>query len=727
MSNYKSKNKYKSKKSNGSKSLVAIYLIAAVAGIGVIGLNNDKVMSFFSSDNTVEESNNNIVNDDTTDKKDTANKTDNKNNNNNTKNNNNDKTNNDTKKNNNDSKNNNDDKKKNNDNNDTGNKTTNNDDGTKENTNTITTYNLTLKDGNEVSVVYNDTWKDPGYTATGSDGKNYNDKVKVTGTVNTKVAGTYKLTYTLTVDGVTKSVTRNVKVVKKEIAISSVKCDKSEYNVYYGDSITINKVISPTDTTNKEVKYASSKKGVAKVSSNGVITTQSKGTTTITITSKSNTKIKGTCTVNVIEAILFDKTKYELEVGKKVTVVPTVHVKGKTASNITWKSNDTNIVTIDSNGKITAKRIGTATVSATIGKITKEAKVTVTCDNPIASNGTINNACFGITKTSSNQNKATENSIGFTAAINYANSKKISTIKLEKGTYYIYPVLQTSYSKQRKRMHEPIGFFITKSINIDLNGSTIKQKQNSHDKSYMFYIGQVSGVSVYNGEIIGDYKNHLCKDGTKWTDYYLTNHCSDGSHGGSHAFEILDAQSVNLHDLKISYSVGDGVYIDSSLRNGAVIEGYKFYNTKNITINKVTVNTTGRNAVSVIDGNTVTISNCNFTKNRHGVDAEPNPSNYDRYNGSSKLPIQKLTISGNTITNSYKTGEEIKIHASESVTIKNNKIDNKVLTCAYYQGDTPSQRKCYNTNDEAVVKKHIILKGNTCKGVACNDLAWFKA
>ena len=72
-----------------------------------------------------------------------------------------------------------------------------------------------------------------------------------------------------------------------------------------------------------------------------------------------------------------------LVVGKKGTITANVSLgddysgHGGKTPKIKWSSNNTSVATVDSNGKVTAKKAGTATITATVGDLSKTCKVTV--------------------------------------------------------------------------------------------------------------------------------------------------------------------------------------------------------------------------------------------------------------------------------------------------------------------------------------------------------------
>lgn len=151
--------------------------------------------------------------------------------------------------------------------------------------------------------------------------------------------------------------------------------------------------VTPNKAANKGVTYKSSKPGVAKVSSKGVITAKKAGSAKITVTSKKNKKKKATVTVKVVagsvksvDVVGADKKSVKgktitLKMGANETVTLTGKAnkknKQKTNTTLKWTSSNTKVATV-SKGKVTAKGAGTAkiTVKSTDGT-NKSASVTI--------------------------------------------------------------------------------------------------------------------------------------------------------------------------------------------------------------------------------------------------------------------------------------------------------------------------------------------------------------
>lgn len=78
-----------------------------------------------------------------------------------------------------------------------------------------------------------------------------------------------------------------------------------------------------------------------------------------------------------VESLTFDKGEGTLTIGSSTTIK--VSVLPETASNqtVTWKSSDESVATVDADGKVKAVKVGTATITASIGDASAEYALTV--------------------------------------------------------------------------------------------------------------------------------------------------------------------------------------------------------------------------------------------------------------------------------------------------------------------------------------------------------------
>lgn len=141
---------------------------------------------------------------------------------------------------------------------------------------------ITLRGSTVVEINAGTQYTDPGYSATDAKGTDITASVTVSGNINTNVAGTYTLRYSVTDSyGNSASKTRTIRVKSTYVALQGITLTPNTVSLSVGQSKTLSIYFNPTNATNKSVTWSSSNPSVATIS-NGTITAKSKGTTTIT-------------------------------------------------------------------------------------------------------------------------------------------------------------------------------------------------------------------------------------------------------------------------------------------------------------------------------------------------------------------------------------------------------------------------------------------------------------
>lgn len=82
------------------------------------------------------------------------------------------------------------------------------------------------------------------------------------------------------------------------VFVTGVALNKTSLELTEGETFTLEATIAPTDATNQNVTWESSKPAVASVDQNGKVTAQAEGEATITVTTNDGSK-QATCTVKV--------------------------------------------------------------------------------------------------------------------------------------------------------------------------------------------------------------------------------------------------------------------------------------------------------------------------------------------------------------------------------------------------------------------------------------------
>lgn len=168
-------------------------------------------------------------------------------------------------------------------------------------------------------------------------------------------------------------------VPEKQIEKINVKIDKTTINK--GETIKLNVEILPEEAKNHEVIYSSNNNNVAQVDGSGNITGIKSGKATITVKAKEN-NVSSSVNITVytpVSDVILQEDEIYLQKEEEITIKPIILPTDASNKNISFKSLDTNVVTITSNGLIKAIEEGTTIIEVKTeeGAITKQVKITV--------------------------------------------------------------------------------------------------------------------------------------------------------------------------------------------------------------------------------------------------------------------------------------------------------------------------------------------------------------
>ncbi len=145
--------------------------------------------------------------------------------------------------------------------------------------------------------------------------------------------------------------------------------------------MTLKATVSPSDATDKSVKWYTSDKTIAKVSQKGVVTPVKPGTVTITVKTVDGA-YKAKCVVSVekmAEKLTLNKNSVTRNAGKSYTLKATLSPSDATNTTLTWKSSDKTVATVSADGVVKLIKAGTATITAvTSNGLKASCKFTVT-------------------------------------------------------------------------------------------------------------------------------------------------------------------------------------------------------------------------------------------------------------------------------------------------------------------------------------------------------------
>lgn len=165
------------------------------------------------------------------------------------------------------------------------------------------------------------------------------------------------------------------------VSVSSVSLNTATVEMVEGETFSLVATVLPKDAEYDGVIWASSNASVARVNS-GTVTALKEGTATITASAGGKSS---TCTVKVstkvvsVTSITLDKTSLSMKVGETETITATVNPDNASDKSVVWGSSDVSIATV-SDGKVTAKKSGTAIITAKSGSCIAECTITVSVD-----------------------------------------------------------------------------------------------------------------------------------------------------------------------------------------------------------------------------------------------------------------------------------------------------------------------------------------------------------
>lgn len=150
---------------------------------------------------------------------------------------------------------------------------------------------------------------------------------------------------------------------------TGLQLNRSYVELELGKEFQLIATVVPDNATDKSVKWWSGDEDIATVSNTGLVKAKGSRLTnsTATIYAKTSNGITKSCTIKVVvypKSISFQTDSLEMTVGESKTLEVTYDPSYTNVRDLTWKSTDPSIATVDSSGKVTAKKAGETTVTA---------------------------------------------------------------------------------------------------------------------------------------------------------------------------------------------------------------------------------------------------------------------------------------------------------------------------------------------------------------------------
>ena len=249
------------------------------------------------------------------------------------------------------------------------------------------------------------------------------------GVVNAVAPGT--ATITATAADVSATYTVEVKQPLTGIALNA-----TSENLIKGQEFDLKVSYVPANATDKvAITWATSDETVATVE-NGKVKALKEGTAVITATAKvdgTNREYTATCEINVeeikLDSIALDTKDFELFLGDSKQLSVVYNPENTTDSrDVVWTSSDETVATVE-NGKVTALKVGTAVITATVGEKTATVTVTVPVVLIEGIEATLDNATIAVDGTANitittNPEKVTEEVV----AVYASSDETIATV-----------------------------------------------------------------------------------------------------------------------------------------------------------------------------------------------------------------------------------------------------------------------------------------------------------
>ena len=174
--------------------------------------------------------------------------------------------------------------------------------------------------------------------------------------------------------------------VTVSVPVTGITLSETKLPLLKGATAKLTATVSPTDATNKKVRWSSNNTMVATVE-NGTVTAVSAGNAIITVTTEDGNHT-ARCEVVVtdpipVSGVTLSQTKLPLLRGATAKLTATVSPADATNKKVRWSSNNTAVAIVE-NGTIAAVSVGNATITVT----TEDGNYTATCEVTVAVSAT---------------------------------------------------------------------------------------------------------------------------------------------------------------------------------------------------------------------------------------------------------------------------------------------------------------------------------------------------
>ena len=159
-----------------------------------------------------------------------------------------------------------------------------------------------------------------------------------------------------------------VSVKAKNIIVSKIALNMNSLKLVVGDTSKLSPVITPSNATDKSVKWSSNNEKIVTVDDNGNLKAVGVGNATIRVMMNNNAKIFAECNIVVnpktidVKKIKISKSKLSLIEGDRKKLSASVSPSNATNKKIIWESSNTKVVKVNQSGEMKAVGAGSAKI-----------------------------------------------------------------------------------------------------------------------------------------------------------------------------------------------------------------------------------------------------------------------------------------------------------------------------------------------------------------------------
>ncbi len=252
-----------------------------------------------------------------------------------------------------------------------------------------------------------------------------------------------------------------------------------------------------TGSSNKKVKWKSSKKSVATVSSSGKVKGKKLGTAYITATAKDGSGAYARCKVRVVRKVKklkLNKYTAKVYVGSTLKLKSYVAPKNASVKKVKWSSSDKTLATVSSSGRVLGVAPGIVKITAkTKDGSNKKATCILTVKEPIEATGvSVENATLTVAKGRAAMSGIAAEPAGATTGIKYySDNPSVATVDRHGKIRTKQAGQATIYGETA---NGKIGYCEVQVVDLNRKGMNIRQYDTEQ-----LYVNDIStGVTWYS-------------------------------------------------------------------------------------------------------------------------------------------------------------------------------------------------------------------------------------